>query len=86
MILPMAVEVREGAGYIRYLNDKPAGTIGLMKSCSVAADVNADRSVIGIEILDVKSPEPLLVAQRFALEHNLGFPRDLTGFTAMSWD
>lgn len=79
MILPIAVEVREGAGYIRYLDDKPAETVDLMKSCSVAADVNADRGVIGIEILDIASPEQILVAKRFAREHNLGFPRDLTG-------
>lgn len=79
MKLPIAVEVREGAGYIRYLDDKPTETVDLMKSCSVAADVNADRGVIGIEILDIASPEQILVAKRFARDHDLGFPRDLTG-------
>ena len=79
MTLPIAVEVREGAGYIRYLDDKTAQTVDLMDSCSVAADMNAEHAVIGIEILDVASPEQLRIAQRFALKHGLGFPRDLTG-------
>jgi uncharacterized protein YuzE len=79
MRLPIVIEVRDGAGYIRYRNDEAAETIDLMASCSVAADVNEDREVIGIEILDVASPGQLEAAHRFARERGLGFPRDLTG-------
>jgi hypothetical protein len=79
MMLPIVVEVREGAGYIRYRDDTPAATVDLMESCSVAVDVTAQNEVIGIEILDVASPQQVDVAQRFARERNLGFPRDLAG-------
>lgn len=79
MRLPIVVEVREGAGYVRYSNDLPAQTLDLMKSCSVAADLGTGNDVVGIEILDVASPEQVDVARRFARERNLGFPRDLSG-------
>jgi hypothetical protein len=66
MMFPIAVEVREGAGYIRYRDDKPVATVDLMESCSVAVDVTAQNEVIGIEILDVASPEQVNVARHFA--------------------
>jgi hypothetical protein len=48
-------------------------------TCSVAADVNASRQVVGIEVLDVASTEQLSAAKAFARERGLGFPRDLSG-------
>jgi hypothetical protein len=79
MTLPIAIEVHEGAGYVRYRDDEVASTIDLMESCSVAADVASNDDVIGIEILDIASDDQLEVAKRFALERGLGFPRDLAG-------
>ena len=77
--LPIAVEVHEGAGYIRYRDEKVAQTVDLMETGSVAADITADAKVIGIEILDIASAEQIDIAQRFAHDRGLGFPRDLSG-------
>jgi hypothetical protein len=79
MIEPIVVEVRRGAGYVRYLEDDVAGTLDVTPTCSVAADVNASEQVVGIEVLDVASPEQLSAAKAFARERGLGFPRDLSG-------
>jgi preprotein translocase subunit Sec61beta len=79
---PIAVEVREGAGYIRYSNSDIAQTIDIVPSCSVAADLAVDGTVVGIEILDVASNDQVEAASRFAAAHSLAFPRDLNGALA----
>jgi uncharacterized protein YuzE len=82
MTQPIAVEIREGAGYVRYRDDKVVETIDVTETCSVAADVNAEHEVVGIEILDVAVPWQLDAAKTFAHEHGLLFPRNLAGAVA----
>lgn len=79
MTKPIAVEVREGAGYIRYRTGQPVSTLDVLSSCSVAADIGDEGQVLGIEILDVGSAEQVDAARAFAKLRDLAFPRDLAG-------
>jgi hypothetical protein len=77
MMQPKVVEVRGGAGYVRYRDDKVVETMDITETCEVAADVNADHEVVAIEILDVADRDQLEAAKTFAAARGLGFPRDL---------
>ena len=79
MTLPIAVEVRGGAGYIRYRDDAIVQTVEVTPTCSVAADLNAQGDVVAIEVLDVAVLEQLVAAKDFAAASGLAFPRDLSG-------
>jgi uncharacterized protein YuzE len=77
----MIVELAErGSAYIRYrLREAVAGVqleVG-GEGSEVLVDFNAAGDVIGIEIVDVNVLENVELARRFAIEHGMGFPRDI---------
>lgn len=76
---PIAVEVREGAAYVRYAEAPVARTQDVTETGSVAADVDDADNVLGIEILDVIDKTQLARASSFARQRGLAFPRDLSG-------
>jgi uncharacterized protein YuzE len=66
--------------YVRY-RERPEGAQP-PKTKRISRDVNVDfddqGSVLGVELVGVDA-ESLAVAARFANDHDLDFPRDLTG-------
>ncbi len=54
-------------------------TIDLNENGSVAYDVDADGTIVGIEVLDIQVPGQIEIARAFAETHDLSFPRDLGG-------
>lgn len=76
---PISVEVRGGAGYVRYSEDPVASTVDVNETGSVAADVTESGAVVGIEVLDLVDRAQVQLAQSYASEKGLAFPRDLAG-------
>jgi hypothetical protein len=44
-----------------------------------AGAVDANGTIVGIEVLEIQLPEQIAIARKFADEHALAFPRDLAG-------
>jgi len=80
MIQPMGVRVdlTIDAGYVTYANGTVAETIEVWEEGRVAADVDHDDRVIGIEVLGL-DPETLDHARSFATSRGLAFPAHLEG-------
>ena len=68
------------AGYIR--DGEIAGTVDVWRDGRVAADVDADGNVLGIEILSFDA-ETLSKARTYAMEHGLAFPANINGATTV---
>lgn len=75
---PISVTVHGGAAYVLYSDGVIAQTKEITETGSVAADIDAQGNVVGIEILFIVETE-IAIAARFAHERQLGFPRDLMG-------
>ena len=73
------VDLAVRAAYIEYAPGPSAQTVDLNDTGSVAYDVDADGSVIGIEVLGIGHPEQIALARAFAQSRGLAFPRDLAG-------
>jgi uncharacterized protein YuzE len=67
------------AAYIEYAPALSVSTVDLTKTGSVAYDVDEGGNVVGIEILGFDHLERVDIARVFAANHDLAFPRDLTG-------
>jgi uncharacterized protein YuzE len=82
MTAPLKIEIdsKAGAGYVKYTDKKIATTIDVWEDGQVAADLDGDGAIVGIEILDLDEPT-ITHAQAFAAEHDLAFPQieDLGG-------
>jgi hypothetical protein len=79
---PIAVEINNGSAYVRYSEQRVAATLDLDPSCSVAADMAGDDTVIGIELLDVDDEDQMCIARTFAIFHRLEFPNELSATTS----
>jgi len=68
-----------GAAYVRYSIEKSVGNVyvGEDESADVIADVDAQGKIVGIEIVDTAEADDIALAQTFARERGLPFPRDL---------
>jgi uncharacterized protein YuzE len=76
------IDTESNSAFVRYSASEDVDveeTVDLDPTGSVAVDVDAAGAVLGIEILDAADPESLAIAARYASEHGLAFPRDLTG-------
>lgn len=84
MTLPIEVKVdlEANASYVRYRRLLPgehvAETVDVVDDGSVAADVDARGNILGIELLGFNG-DTMITAQKFASDHDLAFPRDLSG-------
>ncbi len=76
------VDLEVGAAYVKYAAGPSVSTIDLAENGSVAYDVNAAGEIMGIDVLAIHLPEQIAIAQKFAAEHELAFPRDLAGTLA----
>ena len=76
-IVTKAIEVRvdleSESGYVAYSANKVAETREVWEDGFVAADLDSNGSVIGIEMLGLDS-ETLSHARKYAEEHDLVFP------------
>lgn len=83
MIEPMSVRVdlQAKAGYIRYSEGRIVQTIDVWSDGWVAADVDEEGTVVGIEVLGLDE-ETLGHARAFAKEKGLAFPANLQGVRA----
>ncbi len=80
--IEIRVDAVANAGYVRYRNGEVDETIDVHPTGAVAADVDVDGNVIGIEILAVDREELLVLAAQYATARGLAFPRDLAGVFA----
>ncbi len=76
MTVPLKIEIdsHAGAGYVQYTNTKIVTTIDVWEDGQVAADLDADGAIVGIEVLDFDRPT-MTHAKAFAAEHDLMFPQ-----------
>jgi uncharacterized protein YuzE len=81
MIQPIHVRVdlEAHAAYVKYAPGRSVSTIDLNDTSSVAYDVDADGTIVGIEVLEIQLPGQIEIAREFAEKHDLAFPRDLAG-------
>jgi len=73
------VDLAAHAAYIKYAPGPSVSTVDLNDTGSVAYDVDAEGTIVGIEVLEIQVPEQIALARKFADEHGLAFPRDLAG-------
>lgn len=76
--LDVRVDLTVGAGYVTYAKGTVTETIDVWEDGWVAADVDADNRIIGIEVLDLDA-ETLENARAFATSRGLAFPAHLEG-------
>ena len=67
------VDLESESGYVAYSAHKVAETRDVWEEGTVAADLDSDGGIVGIEMLDLDS-ETLLHARKYAEEHELVFP------------
>ena len=81
MIQPIHVRVdlEARAAYVKYAPGPSVSTIDLNDTGSVAYDVDANGTIVGIEVLEIQLPGQIEIARAFAETHDLAFPRDLAG-------
>jgi hypothetical protein len=77
--LNVRVDLSARAAYVKYAPGPSASTVDLDASGSVAYDLDAGGTIVGIEILEIQLPGQIAVASEFAAAHGLAFPRDLAG-------
>ncbi|MBV8602154.1 MAG: DUF2283 domain-containing protein [Candidatus Eremiobacteraeota bacterium] len=70
------------AAYLRYRKGEVDRTVEVTADCSVAVDVDDAGVPLGIEILNFDDPDVVDAARSYAREHDLAFPRDLSGVLA----
>ena len=75
MTKPIGVEVdlEAESGYVAYSSNKVAETREVWEEGTVAADLDSEGSVIGIEVLGLDS-ETLSHARKYAEDNDLVFP------------
>ncbi len=75
MMKPIAVEVdlEVKAGYVTYSDNKVAETRDVWEEGTVAADLDSEGGIIGIEVLGLDS-ETLSQARKYAENNDLVFP------------
>ena len=75
MTKPIAVEVdlEVKAGYVTYSDNKVAETRDVWEEGAVAADLDSEGGIIGIEVLGLDS-ETLSRAREYAEQNDLVFP------------
>ena len=75
MMKPIAVEVdlEVKAGYVTYSDSKVAEPRDIWEEGTVAADLDSEGCIIGIEVLGLDS-ETLLRAREYAEKNDLVFP------------
>jgi uncharacterized protein YuzE len=76
--LSVTVDLEVNAAYIRYAEGQVAGTLDVWRDGWVAADLDENGRVLGIEVLDLDR-ETLHRARAYAQRHGLGFPAHLEG-------
>jgi uncharacterized protein YuzE len=78
MTRPLGVEIdfEAKAGYVTYSESKVAETVDVWEEGTVAADLDADGKIIGIEVLGLDA-EALSQARAYAEDHDLLFPSHL---------
>jgi len=69
----VSVDLEAECGYIVYSSRKVAETRDIWEEGTVAANLDAEGSIIGIEVLGLDS-ETLLRAREYAEQHDLVFP------------
>lgn len=79
--LDLRVDLETNAAYVRYADGSVAGTIDVWHDGWVAADVDEEGCIMGIEVLDLER-ETLEHARTFARTHGLAFPDHLEGVRA----
>jgi hypothetical protein len=77
------VDFETTAGYVQYAATPVVGTLDVWENGTVAADLDADRCVVGIEVLGLDD-EALSVARDFAHDRGLRFPENLAGVLAVA--
>jgi uncharacterized protein YuzE len=77
MIQPIALDINDGSAYIHYVDMPIAGTRDLNATYTVMADIAADGTVVGIEILNVSDADQRSVAAKFAEDNGLALPDTL---------
>ena len=76
--ISVKVDLNANAGYIRYAEGKVAGTLDVWSDGWVAADLDDDGRVLGIEVLSFDD-ETLGHAKKYAQSQGLAFPAHLEG-------
>lgn len=78
MMKPLGVEIdfESKAGYVTYAERRVAETLDVWEEGTVAADLDAEGNVIGIEVLGLDA-QTISRARAFAEEHDLAFPPHL---------
>ena len=78
MTKPLGVEIdfESKAGYVTYSESKVAETVDVWEEGTVAADLDSEGKIIGIEVLGL-DPEALSQARAYAEDHDLAFPPHL---------
>ena len=79
--LDLRVDLETNAAYVRYADASVAGTIDVWQDGWVAADVDNEGHIVGIEVLDLQR-ETLEHARTFANARGLAFPDHLDGIRA----
>ncbi len=74
---PIQIEDNGHAGYVHYSRAKIVSTIDVRPDCAVAADVDADGEIVGIEFLSFDA-EILECARVYAESRDLRFPMDIS--------
>jgi len=70
------IDVQSDAGYVRYTDEPIVNTIDVWKHGQVAADIDAQGEVVGIELLGFDAPT-IANAVKFATDRGLLFPSHL---------
>jgi len=73
---PIRIEDNGHAGYVHYIDAPIVETIDVRADCAVAADLDADGQVVGIEYLSFDL-DVLASAKAFAASRDLEFPSAL---------
>jgi uncharacterized protein YuzE len=82
--IDVRVDLRAKAAYVCYAKGRVAQTIDVWRNGWVAADLDDDEHVLGIEVLGFDELT-LDRARKFATERGLAFPADLAGNVASAF-
>ena len=79
--MPIAVELdlEARAAYVRYSTAPVDRTIAVLPSAIVAADLDRDGDVVGIELLRIDDAAVVFLAKHFAAQRELAFPPHVDG-------
>ena len=76
--ISIRVDLQAKAAYINYSDEAVVDTIDVWEDGQVAADIDMNGKVIGIEVLGFDD-ETLRQAHAYAEKNGLGFPANLAG-------